>query len=146
MKKLLDFLEELRDKYKEEYLYNEKWESTSIDMVVSREDKYKIAQIIVEEKVKLRYIYIMVDWVEPYPYINTIKLYKEMMKSLNVIVSASLDLLEKMIYAEGGERYKRFLEEYKESKILKDEYTMNDEEYREYSEKQNCNLRNLMSL
>lgn len=58
MKKLLDFLEELRDKYKEEYLFNEKWESTSIDMVVSREDKYKIAQIIVEEKVKLRYIYI----------------------------------------------------------------------------------------
>ena len=58
MKKLLDFLEELRDKYKEEYLYNEKWESTSIDMVVSREDKYKIAQIIVVGKSKIKiYIY-----------------------------------------------------------------------------------------
>ncbi|WP_055069077.1 hypothetical protein [Clostridium massiliamazoniense] len=136
MKKLLDFLEELRDKYKEEYSYNENIEDTSIDEVVSRDDKYKIAQIIVSEKIKILHIIIMIDWVSPYPYINTIKSYKEMMKPLNVIVAAALDLLECMIYAEAGETYEKFHKDCKESKILKDEYTMNDKEYEEYSKKQ----------
>lgn len=136
MKELLDFLEELRDKYKEEYLYNENIEDTSIDDVVKRDDKYKIAQIIVNKKIKILHIIIIMDWMLPYPYINTIKSYKEIMKPLNVMVAAALDILECMIYAEAGERYERFHEEYKESKILKDEYTMTDKEYEEYSKKQ----------
>ncbi len=136
MKKLLNFLEILRDKYKDEYLYNEDWENKSIDRVVSKEDKYEIAKIIIDEKVKLIYMAIMVEWTSPYSYIKTIKIYKEMMKPINVRVAVALDLLECMIYAEGGEKYKKFLENYKENKILKDEYTMSNEEYEIYSEKQ----------
>lgn len=133
MKKLLDFLEVLKDKYKEQYLYNDNWEHISIDAVVNRDDKYEIAKIIIEKKIKLLYFAFMIDVVSPYRYIKTINSYKEMMKPINVRVAVALDLLELMIYSEGGEKYKKFMEEYKESKILKDEYTMSDAEYKEYS-------------
>lgn len=139
MKKLLDFLEVLKDKYKEEYLYNDNWENTSIDTIVSREDKFELAKIIVDEKIKLLYLAFMIDVVTPRPYVRTINAYKEMMKPINVRVAVVLDLLELMIYAEGGERYKRFIEDYKEAKILKDEYTMSNEEYEEYSKNQDFN-------
>ena len=138
MNKFLDFLEELRDKYTREYLYTLDWESSSIDDLISKEDRYNLAKMIIDEKIKFKYMFIINNWFVGDSYSDAIKVYKEeiKMKPIQLMVAVALDILDGMICANTSEEWEAFIESSLDDGLLKDEYIMDDSSYAEYSKKQ----------
>ncbi|MGL5634654.1 MAG: hypothetical protein ACRDDL_06305 [Sarcina sp.] len=140
MSELLDFLETLVKNNKNEYLYQVLEVGTSIDEIISKEIKYQIAQIIIRNKIKIKTLGALCNMIFKGDYWESILFYKEIStKRIQVHVCVAIDLLEMIAlgsYSIEREEFQQYRKMKMEENILIDEYTMNEKEYRTYTQNQ----------
>ncbi|MGL4740475.1 MAG: hypothetical protein ACRC41_06670 [Sarcina sp.] len=140
MNELLDFLEDLVNKNKNEYLYQILEVGTSIDAILSKETKYEIAKIIIKNKIRVKTLGGLCNMIYEGDYWENVIFYKELSaKRIQVHVCIAIDILEMLVlgqYSLEKEKFQMYRKKKMEENILRDEYTMTEKQYRVYTEKQ----------
>ncbi|MGL5575603.1 MAG: hypothetical protein ACRDCW_08695 [Sarcina sp.] len=140
MNEFLNYLEELRDKYIEECYYRLDWEEDCLYYRGGKELRYEIAKKIVEHKIKLKHLFIIMDWNTENGYIKSLNLLREGgLHGIHLMVMVATCIVESMMEAELGDEWERYMESL-EKQLPKDEYTMSDEEYEKYTKSQEVEL------
>lgn len=77
MNEFLNYLESLRDKYIKECYYRPDWEDDCLYFRGGKQLRYEIAKKIVEHKIKLKHLFIIMDWNAEGNYMDSINVLRE---------------------------------------------------------------------